>query len=233
MGEIIEDLFQHFDLSDLDVERGWCVCRIKTETDPRLALRAASVTCKYVLSFIQDIDNDECTVSAEWFVKAKYVLSTVVYDDRIGGALAEAHVDEAISAGKAALIIEDGIKATSWHEWVLVAVKRVVNRNKMLKIGIDWPPPRIVSSDSIDEVLPRMKIESTRALKLLAVSSPDADWPTITQVADGLHKNSGVISRLLKQGKLRDNGLENRDRRVDPVSILKYCKDENITYNET
>jgi hypothetical protein len=60
-----------------------------------------------------------------------------------------------------------------------------------------------------------------------------SEWPTITEVADGLREHKGTVSRLIRKGRLRDNGLTYRDRRIDPASVLEYCKAQGITYNET
>ncbi len=60
-----------------------------------------------------------------------------------------------------------------------------------------------------------------------------SEWTTITEVADGLDENKGTVSRLIRQGRLRDNGLKKRERRIDPASVLEYCKAEGMAYNET
>ena len=64
-------------------------------------------------------------------------------------------------------------------------------------------------------------------------SAVHSEWPTITEVALGLGENKGTVSRLIRKGRLRDNGLTYRDRRIDPASVLEYCKAQGITYNET
>lgn len=60
-----------------------------------------------------------------------------------------------------------------------------------------------------------------------------AEWPTISKVARGLDKNKGTVSRLILRGYLRDNGLKETERRVDPSSVLEYCRAMGITYDET
>jgi hypothetical protein len=58
-------------------------------------------------------------------------------------------------------------------------------------------------------------------------------WPTITEVAKGLGENRGTVFRLIGKGRLKDNGLTDRDRRVDPASVLEYCKAKGLTYIQT
>lgn len=60
-----------------------------------------------------------------------------------------------------------------------------------------------------------------------------AEWPTISKVARGLGEHKGTVSRLISRGKLRDNGLKKTDRRIDPSSVLEYCKEKGIPYHET
>lgn len=60
-----------------------------------------------------------------------------------------------------------------------------------------------------------------------------SEWPTITQVAKGLGEYRGTVSRLISRGTLRDNGLKNTDRRIDPASVLEYCETKGIAYNDT
>ena len=60
-----------------------------------------------------------------------------------------------------------------------------------------------------------------------------SEWPTITKVARGLGEYKGTVSRLIVKKRLRDNGLKNRQRRIDSASVLEYCEAEGITYNET
>lgn len=62
--------------------------------------------------------------------------------------------------------------------------------------------------------------------------SPFANWPRITDVAGGLDRNRGEIARLLRRGILLDNGETGAKRRVDPASVIAYCKSEGIAYNE-
>lgn len=50
------------------------------------------------------------------------------------------------------------------------------------------------------------------------------NWPSLAYVARGLRlKQSSDVFKLLEKGELKDNGLEGRDRLVDPMSILEYC----------
>ena len=58
-------------------------------------------------------------------------------------------------------------------------------------------------------------------------------WPRISEVSKRTGLNKGVVSRLLDTGELRDNKLTGNLRRVDPSSVLTYCGDKGITYNET
>ena len=60
-----------------------------------------------------------------------------------------------------------------------------------------------------------------------------SEWPTITEVAKRLGENKGTVSRLIRKGRLKDNGLKNRQRRIDPATVLEYCKAKGITYNQT
>lgn len=60
-----------------------------------------------------------------------------------------------------------------------------------------------------------------------------AEWPTISKVARGLGENKGTVSRLISRGELRDNGLKKTERRIDPSSVLEYCRATGIAYNET
>lgn len=80
------------------------------------------------------------------------------------------------------------------------------------------------------------KIKAWEQPHLDNIREPDktlASWPTITQVSNGLGNNKGTVSRLIANGKLRDNGLTHNARRIDPASILEYCEANGVTYNET
>lgn len=70
----------------------------------------------------------------------------------------------------------------------------------------------------------------SKAFKPAAVQS---EWPRITEVAKGLGENRGTVSWLIRIGRLKDNGLTDRDRRVDPASVLEYCKSKGLTYIQT
>jgi len=61
----------------------------------------------------------------------------------------------------------------------------------------------------------------------------DRDWPRQADVAKCLCINKVNIGRLLKSGDLKDNGKSGADRRVDPASILAYCKRKGVAYNNT
>ena len=54
---------------------------------------------------------------------------------------------------------------------------------------------------------------------------PDIDdsmWPNVTQAAKILSVSKGYIDSLVKKKQLRDNGKVERERRIDPGSILAY-----------
>jgi len=64
----------------------------------------------------------------------------------------------------------------------------------------------------------------------------DAQWPTPVEAAIGLgfgKKNRMSVHRLIRRGELKTNGAKGKGCRVDPVSILTYCKKEGIAYNDT
>lgn len=61
----------------------------------------------------------------------------------------------------------------------------------------------------------------------------DSSWPGQREVARRLLRNPGDIARLLKEKKLRDNGKTGRDRKVDPASVLEYCRIEDVAYNDS
>lgn len=65
------------------------------------------------------------------------------------------------------------------------------------------------------------------------VRADDSEWPGITDTATRLGKSKSVISRMLTDGVLRDNGKTGNDRRVNPASILKYCCETGAAYNNS
>ena len=72
----------------------------------------------------------------------------------------------------------------------------------------------------------------TAAMKLKkSASDNDAEWPTITEVANGFNTNKGTLSRWIKPGGLRDNGKKGSERRIDPLSIVEYCKAKQLVYS--
>lgn len=67
------------------------------------------------------------------------------------------------------------------------------------------------------------------------VEPKDADWPRQAEVARrlGFTKNGRwQVSRLIEKGRLKTNGKTRNACRVDPASILAYCKAEGIAYND-
>ncbi len=70
-------------------------------------------------------------------------------------------------------------------------------------------------------------------VEVMTTDPADQSWPTITQVADGLNENKGTVSRLIASGDLRDNGKIGTPRRIDPASVLEYCKAKGVTYNDS
>ena len=68
----------------------------------------------------------------------------------------------------------------------------------------------------------RQTIESVfeRDMLLPAMPSEGDCWITITEAADLLAANRGVISRWASKGKIKDNGKKKRERRVLKSSVL-------------
>lgn len=63
--------------------------------------------------------------------------------------------------------------------------------------------------------------------------APFEGWFRITDAANDTGLNKGVISRLLDEGKLKDNGLTGNLRRINPDSLMTYCREHGICLNET
>lgn len=58
------------------------------------------------------------------------------------------------------------------------------------------------------------------------------NWPRVKDVAEGLGLQSPEVLRLLERGRLRDNGMTHRKRRIDPASVFEYCRAEGIAFND-
>ena len=67
------------------------------------------------------------------------------------------------------------------------------------------------------------------------VTSQDVtdSWPWQAEVARGLKKNRYEITRLIAAGKLKTNGKDGHECRVDPASILEYCSKNGLEYSAT
>jgi hypothetical protein len=60
----------------------------------------------------------------------------------------------------------------------------------------------------------------------------DQAWPNQTEVAKGLGTNKTQIGRLIDSGELKTNEKPGRACRVDPASILDYCKSRGVAWND-
>ncbi len=60
----------------------------------------------------------------------------------------------------------------------------------------------------------------------------DSEWPRFSDTATRLDIAKSNFSRLLDKGEFLDNGKKGHQRRIDPSSILDYCKRTGTTYNE-
>ena len=61
--------------------------------------------------------------------------------------------------------------------------------------------------------------------------NPHASWLGIRETAKALNINPGVIDRLVKNEHLRDNGKKGTERKIDPESLIGYCKKNNLELN--
>lgn len=60
----------------------------------------------------------------------------------------------------------------------------------------------------------------------------DSNWPTLAEVQRGLSLEHRMLpGRLIADGELRDNGKTGKARRVDPTSILDYCKRHGVDWS--
>jgi len=60
----------------------------------------------------------------------------------------------------------------------------------------------------------------------------DSEWPRFSDTARRLVITKTTFYRMLEKGEFLDNGKKGRQRRIDPSSILDYCKRTGTTYNE-
>jgi len=67
----------------------------------------------------------------------------------------------------------------------------------------------------------------------VAPHSPDEDrWMKQVDVARKLNDSSTAISRLVEAGKLKTNGKRGTDKRIDVLSVVKYCDEHGLSYND-
>ena len=73
--------------------------------------------------------------------------------------------------------------------------------------------------------------QSVARAKSATTGTDDSNWPGQREVARRMDINPGNVSRLLRDGDLKDNGKTGSHRKVDPASVLEYCKAKKLTYN--
>lgn len=61
----------------------------------------------------------------------------------------------------------------------------------------------------------------------------DVNWPRQADVARRLAMTPMQLKRAIEAGELSTNGKSGRASRVDPASVLNYCNQHGLTYNET
>jgi len=58
----------------------------------------------------------------------------------------------------------------------------------------------------------------------LALTSGDEDWPTVSDAAKILGVNAGILSRDVTTRRLRSNGKAGKNRRIDPIDLMRWSK---------
>jgi len=61
----------------------------------------------------------------------------------------------------------------------------------------------------------------------------DEKWPTQTDVARGLRISKPTVKRMIERDELHTNRQTGHKLRIDPASVLEYCKREGATWNES
>lgn len=157
-----DEFFQHFDCVYKGPVLGW-ECRVKPNTDSRIVIEAVTDIADYALFLITQ---DDVVEPDAWYEKAYQVLLEVERNTEIKHALREAHIQDADSAGEPAGILCLGHHAASWHEFV----RKILScfcRNRTLSMLPPWSNPRETLQSQSERIGLRLKIESTRARRIL------------------------------------------------------------------
>lgn len=142
-------------------------------------------------------------------------------------AAIDAVADELKGTRTCAVHLGDIVAPTA-HQ-ATVAMVLALNR-EWFAFRVSGPKP-VQVWPAADAVIAEIELELAKAKA--SREAPDIDdsaWPRQTQVAKELGVSRTEVQRMIVRRDLRTNGKRGHDCRIDPTSILAYCKRKGLSY---